>query len=373
MSGSQLNTSSTASSLEASIMTNQKIIIALVVVCVALLCIVMFLVVRYRKPRSFTRLRGNVLRMEDAEAAAGIRTRSRATPSLRTMGSANGSWEVIEAPRTATPRDRAEDMRTDDDGSVKLVGPERRPVSAARSGSRILSSAWTKTLNLGGYTDIHRPRSAIVRSSNTIDRPKTPRAASFPASLPSPRYPPSPEAAYSLTQQSSNQPLLPNISPIRHHRRVPTLPGDISPPLHSPLPGMTYPPSPAIEVHSGSPTPDATLPPSPPPSPEPGITYEGEVGVVELRRVSTGTMPQPSTTGTHSRSHSAHRVSIRQGTAGTAVSSSAPSISTLSGSSGRFSNLFFAPLSTSPPRQSIIVEDIDFNPSRSQRPSSGPS
>ncbi|KAG8987831.1 hypothetical protein FRB94_008867 [Tulasnella sp. JGI-2019a] len=347
--------SSTSSDLENTIMTSEKIIIALAAVCVTLLCVIVFLVVRYRRPRASEPRKEDV--DVEMEMAAGIRRQ--VTPSPLASGNASlYSWEVVETPRVkATTRNdsRVEDGRTNEE----MVGPAL--VERRRSGSRLLSAAWQRTMNLGGHSDVHRPQSAIIRPSSRVDRPKTnPRAMSFPAAFPSTYYPPSPDA--SLTQQTSNQPLLPNISPTRH-RRVHTISGHISPPLPSPSGSVSIPIGPAIAAHPGAVTPVNALPPSPPPSPG-HVERELEFGVVGQ------TSSRPSIAGTHNHSFSTNRASGRQSTIGTAMSSSVPSISTLSGSSGRFSNLFFAPMATSPPQHRIIVEDRDFEPPPEQSLSS---
>ncbi|KAG8888381.1 hypothetical protein FRB98_007776 [Tulasnella sp. 332] len=345
-------------------MTNQKIIIALIALCAVLLCTVVFLVFWYRRPQS-SGSRGDATLREDTEAAAG--SRSRATPSPLSLGSANASLEVLETPRAPVQRDPAGGSGAND-RSLPMIGPEWRPVSVRRSGSKILSSAWENTLKLRSAT-VDRPRSAVVRQSSTSNRPKTPRALSFPTALPSPRYPPSPEASYSLTQHSSNHPLLPNISPTNDYR-VNSPSGHIPPPRPASQPSPLYPPGPPIEVHPSSPSITAALPPSPPPSPSPSTSaVHSEAGFGmhqppdDVSRPSTsGThhTSRPSTGGTPHHSFSTHRASLRQGTIGTAISSSAPSIySTLSGSTGRFSNLFFAPMAASPPHHSIIVEDMN--------------
>ncbi|KAG9028155.1 hypothetical protein FRB95_006804 [Tulasnella sp. JGI-2019a] len=350
-------------------MTNLKIIIALIVVCVVLLCIVIFLVVWYRRSRTSA---SRSQRSEEVEMVVGIQSPAIASPM--TPGDASPSaWEIIEAPRVKVTRDRAGDPPIrDDEGVEVVVEPTRRPAPATRAGSSLLSSAWAKTLNIGGYTHVDRPRSALVRPSSRIDPPKTPRAKSFPAALPSTQpsahYPPSSlGSSYSLTQQTSNQPLLPNISPTYQRRRGQTLPIHISSPIPSPLPSPSQQhatskpsePEQAVSDHLGSPTTITSLPPSPPSSP--GLVARelefGEIGP----RTSTS---RPSTAGTHNRNSSANHASIRQSTIDTANSSRVPSISTLSGSSGRFSNLFFAPMATSsPPQQhTVIAEDRDFTP-----------
>jgi len=190
---------------------------------------------------------------------------------------------------------------------------------------------WTAAFVDGGQKalateDPHRPLRAA-------------RAVSYPSESAARFFPKTPDSAFPLTDSVGDYYVPP--SPVPSHRRINTLPEltsiVISDPdgRHSTSPGsfnMAAPPSGYVTPLEYFPE----LPPSPPPSP--------------------ATITSPSQT-TSSRASAVRPTSPRSNSHRPQTASSTHlSLSSTSGSSARFSSLFFAPLGSSPPRHDSIAE-----------------